>query len=59
MKSNHECQQCGSKEFEKYRQGPDAVVYSRKRKGLFKERKRLNYEICTNCGTVKRIYILK
>jgi len=54
---NDKCQQCGSQIFEEYSQGPDAVVFSEQRKGLFKERKTLHYEICKKCGTVKRIYV--
>jgi len=52
-----ECPYCGYQMFEEYRQGPEAVVSSKKRKGLIKERKLLNYEICKKCGTVKRIYV--
>ncbi len=50
------CLYCGSGEFKEYNQGPDAVVFEKDKK-IFKSRKSLNYEICTKCGTVKRIYI--
>ncbi len=56
---NDKCLHCGSKEFEEYSQGPDAAVFSEHKKGLFKERKTLYYEICKDCGTVKRIYVIQ
>ena len=50
---NDKCQQCGSQIFEEYSQGPDAVLFSEQRKGLFKERKTIHYEICKKCERSK------
>ena len=49
--------ECGATEFEEYKQGPDSILYSKKRKGLFGKRVILDYEICVKCGTVNRIYV--
>ena len=32
------CLHCGLQEFEEYKQGPDAVIYSKVRNGLIKKR---------------------
>ena len=51
------CLHCGLQEFEEYKQGPDAVIYSKVRKVLIKKRETLSYLFCVKCGTVNRNFL--